>query len=156
MAFPFVQDNSTSRQRLATITSSLSDEELTRSTPSGWTVAGLLAHLAFMDRRVFVLSRRWKEQGVDDSPLDNEAINEAMKPICLALEPRKAVELCLSAAAAVDAEIETLTPELFEQIQIYLAAHPFHIRFNRSLHRNDHLNEIEKIIRHPGLPSDRA
>lgn len=44
-----------------------SDEELRRPTPYGGTVAGLLAHLAFWERRVTVLLRRWQAGGVDDS-----------------------------------------------------------------------------------------
>jgi hypothetical protein len=61
------------------------------------------------------------------------------------MEPRAAVELCLSSAEAADAELAALTPELYAQIQ----ASPTHFRFNRSLHRNDHLNEIEQLLRSP-------
>jgi hypothetical protein len=101
--------------------------------------------MAFWDQRIVVLLRRWKEKGVDESPVDADAMNDALKPIFHALEPRTAVQLCLSSAEAADAELETLTPELYEQIQ----ASPTHFRFNRSLHRNDHLNEIEMLLRPP-------
>jgi hypothetical protein len=148
MTFPFLAENTASRRRLETLVRRLSDADLTRSTPSGWTVAALLAHLAFMDRRHLVLLRRWKEQGVDESPIDADAINDALKPLCLALDPRTAVELCLSSAQAVDAELETITPDLVEQIE----ASPNHFRFNRSLHRNGHLNEIELLLRPPQGP----
>jgi hypothetical protein len=149
MAFPFLAENTASRRRLETLVRRLSDADLTRSTPSGWTVAALLAHLAFWDRRVLVLLRRWKEQGVDESPIDAHAVNDALKPLCLALDPRTAVELCLASAEAVDAELETITPDLVQQIE----ASPTHFRFNRSLHRNDHLSEIELLLRPPQGPS---
>jgi hypothetical protein len=148
MTFPFTEENTVSRRRLEAILRRLTDEELTRLTPSGWSVSALLAHLAFWDRRVLVLLRRWKEKGVDESPMDSEAMNDALKPIFVAMAPRTAVDLCLASADAVDAELETLTPQLFEEIQ----ASPNHFRFSRALHRNDHLNEIEMLLRSPQAP----
>jgi hypothetical protein len=142
MMFPFVEENTTSRHRLEALVHRLSDEDLARVNPDGWTVAALLAHLAFWDRRVLVLLRRWKAQGVDESPVDSEALNGALQPLCLALEPRKAINLCLSAAAAADAELETITADLFDQIE----ASPTHFRFNRALHRDDHLGEVERLL----------
>lgn len=148
MTFPFLEENTVSRRRLETLVRRLSDADFTRSNPYGWTVAALLAHLAFWDQRALVLLRRWKEKGVDESPVDADAMNDALKPLCLALDPRTAVELCLSSAEAVDAELETITLDLVEQIQ----ASPTHFRFNRALHRNDHLNEIELLLRSPQSP----
>ena len=142
MAFPFADENTASRRRLQSLVRRLSDEDLARSTSDGWTVAALLAHLAFWDQRVLALLRRWKAKGVDESPVDPDAINDALKPLCLALDPRVAAELCLSSAEAVDAELEAITAELVAQIQ----ASPTHFRFNRALHRNDHLNEIESHV----------
>jgi hypothetical protein len=142
MTFPFLQENTASRQRLESLVGRVSDEDLTRSNPHGWTVAALLAHLAFWDQRALVLLRRWKEKGVDPSPVDADAMNDALKPLCLVLDSRRAVELCLASAEAVDAELETITPELVEAIQ----ASPTHFRFNRALHRHDHLNEIERLV----------
>jgi hypothetical protein len=143
MMFPFLEENAVSRRRLETFIGRLSDEDLTRSNPYGWTVAALLAHLAFWDQRILVLLHRWKAKGVDESPVDPDMINDALRPLCLALDPHTAIELCLSSAAAVDAELETMTADLIEQIE----ASPTHFRFNRALHRNDHLNEIESLLR---------
>jgi uncharacterized damage-inducible protein DinB len=139
MTFSFADENTASRRRLESLIRRLSDADLARPTSDGWTVAALLAHLAFWDQRVLALLRRWKAKGVDESPVDPDAINDALKPLCLALAPRAAAELCLSSAEAVDAELETITAELIGQIQ----ASPTHFRFNRALHRNDHLDEIE-------------
>lgn len=142
MAFTFSQENTTSRRRLEDVVSRLTEKDLARSTPYGWTIAALLAHLAFWDQRILALLRRWKETGVDQSPVDSTAVNDALKPLCHALAPRKAVELCLSSAAAADAELETLSADLVAQIE----ASGTHFRFNRALHRNDHLNDIEQLL----------
>ena len=145
MAIPFVEANSASRQRLKTLVSGLSDEDLACTNSDGWTVASLLAHLAFWDQRVLVLLRRWKANGVDASPVDADATNDALKPLCLALNPRTAIELCLSSAEAADAELASITPELVEQIQ----ASPNHFRFDRGIHRSDHLHDIEALLATP-------
>jgi hypothetical protein len=143
MTFPFSQENTTSRQRLEALARGLTDEELSRANADGWTVASLLAHLACWDQRHLHLIRRWRAGGIDDSPVDSTAVDESIKPLCLALEPRVAVELCLASAAAIDAELETVSPELMAAVD----ASPNHYRFNRSLHRNGHLNEIESLVR---------
>jgi hypothetical protein len=142
MTFPFSQENTMSRQRLETMAGGLTDEQLARANADGWTVAALLAHLACWDQRHLHLIRRWRAGGLDDSPVDSTAVNESIKPLCLAIEPRAAVALCLASAAAIDAELETVSPELMAAID----ASPNHYRFNRSLHRNGHLNEIESLV----------
>ena len=142
MPYPFVEKNTASRRRLKATLERLNDEDFARTTPGGWSVAALLAHLAFWDQRIVVLLRRWKASGVDESPVDSDMINDSLKPILLAIQPRAAVELCLSSAEAADAELENLTPELYGQIQ----ASSNHFRFNRALHRDDHLNEIEQLL----------
>lgn len=145
MSFPFVEANSASRQRLKTLVRGFSDKDLARTNSDGWTVASLLAHLAFWDQRVLVLLRRWKKEGVDESPVDADATNEALRPLCLALNPRTAIELCLSSAEAVDAELASITSDLVEQIQ----ASPNHFRFDRGIHRGDHLHDIEALLATP-------
>lgn len=143
MTFPFTQENASSRQRLESLVRGLSKEDFRRATQDGWTVSALLAHLACWDQRHLHLLRRWREGGIDDSPVDSTAVNESIKPLCLALDPRVAVELCLASAAAIDAELETITPELMAAIEVS----PNHFRLNRSLHRNGHLGEIEHLLR---------
>lgn len=138
----FIQENTESRRNLEAIVRHLTKDDLCRSDASGWTVAALLAHLAFWDQRVIVLLKRWKENGVDASPVDANAVNDALKPLCLALDPTAAVELCLSSAREVDAELEAIGSKLMQEIQ----DSPNHFRFNRALHRRDHLSEIESLL----------
>ncbi len=143
MAFPFLEENSASRRRLEALVAHLAPADLARSTPDGWTVAALLAHMAFHDRRHLVLLQRWQAQGVGEAPLDVDTINNALKPIFLALEPKAAVEVCLTSAQAIDTALETVTPELLAEIQ----ASGVWFRPNRSLHRNGHLDGIERLLR---------
>src|SRR5687768_10864611 len=146
MTFPYSEQNAQSRRRLEMLLRGLSDEDLARSTDYGWTVAALLAHLAFWDQRMIVILRRWLEEGFDPSPIDAAAVNDSLRVICHALDPRPAIELCLSSAEAVDAELETLTPELVKQIEEHTAATETQFRMNRSLHRDGHLNDIEALL----------
>lgn len=147
MTFPYAEQNTQSRQRLEAFVRRLSDEDLARSTDYGWTVAALLAHLAFWDQRVLVILRRWQAEGFDLSRIDSVAVNDSLRVICHALEPRTAIELCLSSARAVDAELETLTSELVGQMEEHATATETQFRMNRSLHRDGHLNDIESLLK---------
>lgn len=147
MTFPYAQQNDESRRRLETLVRRLSDADLARSTDYGWTVAALLAHLAFWDQRMIMISRRWRARGLDASPMDSEVVNDSLRVICQALEPRTAIELCLSSAEVADAELATLTSEEVKQFEEHAAATDTQFRMNRSLHRNAHLNDIEALLK---------
>lgn len=140
---PFDEENTVSRQKLAALAGRLTEEELALTTAYGWSVAALFAHITWWDQRVLVLLRRWKEHGLDESPTDSQMINDSLKPLCQALDPRTAVSLFLASAEETDAEIASTSAELIEQIE----AGPTHFRFNRALHRYDHVNDIETLIR---------
>lgn len=85
MSFPYAQQNANSRRRLESLVSGLSDADLARSTDYGWTVAALLAHLAFWDHRMSVILQRWQEQRLDESPINSMAVNDALKPSAMPL-----------------------------------------------------------------------
>jgi hypothetical protein len=148
MSFPYVQENADSRRRLEALVSRLSEADLARTTDYGWTVAALLAHLAFWDHRMSVILHRWQEQGFDESPIDSMAVNDALKVVCHALEPRTAARLAVSAAQTVDAEFETLSDEFVKEIEQHIEATSTQFRMNRSLHRDGHLNDIEELLKH--------
>jgi hypothetical protein len=147
MTFPYAQQNDESRRRLERLIHRLSDADLARSTDYGWTVAALLAHLAFWDQRMIMILKRWKEVGRDASPIDAAAVNDSLRVICHALEPRAAIELCLSSAQAADAELAKLTAEEVKQLEEHAAATDTQFRMNRSLHRDGHLNDIEALLK---------
>lgn len=147
MTFPYAEQNTQSRNRLEALVDRLSDEDLARSTDYGWTVAALLAHLAFWDQRVLVILNRWREEGFDPSPIDAGAVNDSLRVICHALDPRASIELCLSSAQAVDTELDKLTPDLVKQMEEHATATETPFRMNRSLHRDGHLDDIEALIK---------
>jgi hypothetical protein len=147
MTFPYSQQNNDSRRRLESLLRGLSDADLARSTDYGWTVAALLAHLAFWDHRVSVILQRWQEQGFDPSPIDAAAVNDSLRVICHALEPRAAAELALSAAQKVDSELDLLTADRVKEIEDHAKATDTQLRMNRSLHRSGHLDDIEALLR---------
>jgi len=51
----YVIQNDAERIRLRSLVARLSDADLARPMPAGWTVAAILAHLAFWDQRILVL-----------------------------------------------------------------------------------------------------
>src|SRR5512138_280746 len=101
MTFPYAQQNAESRQRLQALISGLSAEDLARTTDYGWTVAALLAHLAFWDHRMSNILKRWQTEGLDPSEIDSGVVNDSLRVVCHALEPRTAAELSLSAAEKI-------------------------------------------------------
>ena len=145
----YVAGNEASLARMRTLVESMSDDELAEPMPADWTVAGVLAHLAFWDQRVTTLVDRWGPDGNGTPPnspgsYEEEAvdwINDAAKPMILALPPRVAAQVAVDAAAAADARVAGLSDELLaenERTGLY-------INPDRSDHRNEHLDEIEQM-----------
>src|SRR3990172_3214030 len=113
----FQTANKASREKMRGLIESMSDEELALPTVAGWTIASTLAHVAFWDFRILYLLKHWQENGIAPSPYDVDAINEAHKPLCLALPPRTAANLAMQATEAIDSAIESTSDELVQQIQ---------------------------------------
>jgi len=139
---PFVAENARELERLRSLVERLSDDDLRRPLGTDWTISVALAHLAFWDRRSLVLMRSWKLSGVQPSPIDIEITNEALLPTWLALPPRAAANLAVSAAEAIDAELAGCSPELISEIENMGDK----IRLYRSIHRKLHLDQIEESL----------
>jgi hypothetical protein len=141
-----VDDNSKERARLKALVGRLSDADLARPLSAGWTVAGVLGHLAFWDQRIIVLLDAWQRTGTAPHPnrdLDVDWINDAGKPFLLALPPRQAADLALAIAEAVDGKIASLPDDFAARIAA--AGNP--ISLHRAEHRREHLDEIEAALR---------
>ena len=142
----FVAENDAERERLRSLVTRLSDEELSRPMPAGWTVAAVLAHIGFWDARAIVLLDKWGG-GVEPSPADYEPedvdwINDAAKPLCLALPPRDAAQLALRLAEEADGKVAALSDEMLAKIRA--AGSPFNL--SRADHRKEHLDDIERAL----------
>ena len=86
----YVSENQAALERLRALVDLLSDQELSRPMEAGWTVAGVLAHLAFWDYRIVTLVDQWGTDGRGTPPPGHDEsatdwINDASKPLCLAL-----------------------------------------------------------------------
>ena len=70
--------------------------------PGGWTVAGVLAHMGYWDARAIYWLDKWSRTGEPTpyEPENVEAVNDAAKPLCLALRPRDAAQLALPVGSA--------------------------------------------------------
>ncbi len=139
----YLSKNQASRARLAALVNRLSDQELMVPLEAGWTVSAVLAHLAFWDRRAEVLLDKWGREGITPSPLDTDIVNEVVRMYCLALPPRAAPELAVSAALAIDQAIEQLTPEMIRQVETIGTT----VRLDRGHHRDEHFDQIEQALR---------
>jgi uncharacterized damage-inducible protein DinB len=113
----YLEEHAKGRERLQALVSRLSDEQLAVKAEDGWTVAAVLAHLAFWDNRALELVKRWKTEGSGASPIDADIINDAMKPLLLAIVGRQAVNLAIQAAEAVDAELSNMPEEVRAEIE---------------------------------------
>jgi hypothetical protein len=95
----FVEENARERERLRTLVRRLTDEELGLPMGSEWTIAVVLARLAFWDQRSLVLMRKWQDSGVvEPSPIDVDVTNDSLLPLWISLEPRKAANLVRAVA----------------------------------------------------------
>ncbi|MEK6206189.1 MAG: DinB family protein [Chloroflexota bacterium] len=138
-------ETDTERERLRALISRLSDKDLSRPMPGGWTVAGVLAHVAFWDARAVYYLDKWAA-GAPPTPYepeDTDATNDASKPLCLALRPRDAAELALRVAEEADGKVKALSDEMLRKIEA-TGGPPFNL--SRAIHRKEHLDEIETLF----------
>jgi DinB family protein len=140
------RDSDAERERLRALVARLSDAELAKPMPDGWTVAAVLAHAAYWDARAIYFIDKW---GPDGEPTtyeeeDTDAANESAKPLCLALRPRDAAELALRVADEADAKVRGLSDAMLAKIEAK-GGPPFNL--SRAIHRKEHLDEIEATLR---------
>lgn len=140
----YVAKNDDERARLKALVTKASDADLARAMPAGWTVAAVLGHLAFWDQRILTLIEAWA-RGVPPPPHHQEDvdwINDAAKPLLLALSPRQAAEMAVTIADAVDRRVADLPEDLAAKNA--QAGSPLNL--SRAVHRKEHLDEIERIL----------
>src|SRR5713101_7804422 len=136
--------NRASRDRLAAVIARLGDQSV--KLPGGWTATALLAHLAFWDGfgaarlEMYARDRQPMELGSDAL---TEFINAAGLPQWNAMPVSTAADLATSAAAAIDRVVEGLPRALQDEIRAMNRPR----LLDRSLHRKEHLDEIERAIR---------
>lgn len=143
----YVVENQAELARLRALVERLSDQELAHPMDAGWTVAGVLAHLAFWDQRIVILLDGWGADGRGTPPpVEVEAsvdwINDAAKPLFLAVPPREAARIAVATAEAADQRVAGLSDALIAAN----AAAGSPINVHRAEHRREHLDEIEQAL----------
>lgn len=110
----------------------------------GWGPGVVLAHLAFWDRMVLARWQRADAHGEEFppslAPIVADLVNEASFSQWSTLSVRDATNLAVSAAEAIDAYLETLAPERIAAAR----AAGFERLVDRTIHRNDHLDAVER------------
>jgi len=142
MSNAYTQNNRAARLELTALIERLSNEQLALPLDAGWTVAGVLAHLAFWDQRALTLLARWQAGGIGPSPIDVDVINEATRPLCIAIEPHRAAVLTVAAAEAIDQAIEQLPPAFMAQVERDGPT----VHLDRAAHRREHLRHIAQSL----------
>jgi hypothetical protein len=136
--------NRASRDRLAAVIAQLGDRSIPLS--GGWTAAGILAHLAFWDgfgaARLEKYIRDGKSMALGSDAL-TDFINAAGLAQWTATPIRAAAGLATDAATKIDRLIEALPKETFDAIR----AMNLPRLLDRSLHRKEHIDEIERALR---------
>ena len=138
----YIDDNKAEREHLTRLASRLTDSQLMHPMPAGWTVAAVLAHLAFWDQRALVLLEKWGDEGIGPSAIDTDLVNEVTRTLCLAIPPRAAAQLAIDCAARIDQAIERLSPQFAADV----IERGKTVRLNRADHRRLHLGDIEKTL----------
>jgi hypothetical protein len=87
--------------------------------------------------------KKWKREGVKQSPYVEDIVNDTLIPFLLAIPPRKAAGLAVSTAEALDKELEELSPEMITAIEAL--KEPYAL--NRGIHRKTHQDEIEDFLK---------
>jgi hypothetical protein len=144
MTNQYTQANSAERDHLEKVIARLSPSDYDRPAGGpGWTIGGLLAHLAFWDNRALVLLAKWKKEGIGPSLIDTDLFNESMRPLCNAVPAAVIARMAVETATAIDEAIDSLQPEFLARVE----RDGTPVRLNRGLHRNHHLAQVEKAIK---------
>jgi hypothetical protein len=142
MPTTYMAQNIAERERLRALVARLSEADLSRDVGHGWTVAAVLVHLAFWDRHRLLMLKRWLKDGQFPASGDADIINDTVAIIGQAIPPRAAAQMAVEAAEAIDYVLEQLTPDQ----EAALESAGMTRLLNRSLHRRDHLEEIERAL----------
>jgi len=140
----YIKQNAKSTERLAKLVKSLTEKELKLVIyKEGWTIAAALAHIAFWDERRRLVLKVWKKKGVKPIVHIDDIVNDILIPFLLAIPVRKAAELAVTAARALDKDLAALSPRMVKAIEVL----DDEVALNRADHRNSHIDKIEAFLK---------
>ena len=138
----FVQLNRASTERIRGLVKRLTEKDLQRPMPDGWTVAIALAHLAFWDRRVLYALDMTEREGKLVTPQIETFVNDVALPLFAAIPPSAAARLALETAQALDKRLEGFPEDRVEEL------HNYNKRWVvRALHRGEHLDDVDAALK---------
>jgi len=137
----FVEQNRLATQRMRDLAGRLSDEELQHPVGEHWTVALVFAHLAFLDRRARYVLEATEQENKLVIPDWDLFVNDLVTPLFAAIPPRRATEIAIETAEAIDRRLEEYPPNLLEMV--YAARRRYVVRAD---HRNEHLDDAEAAL----------
>jgi hypothetical protein len=136
------EKNLESLQSYRTFLAGLSEKDLSTRMPAGWTVSAVLGHLAFWDQRALTLLDKWEKEGINDSVIDTDVVNEVTRYLCLAIPPKVAVEIFLHTAETLNERISKLDPKWTSEIE----EKGKNVHLNRAKHREMHMEDIKAAL----------
>jgi hypothetical protein len=142
------ESNRSQTERLRRVVARLDAAAMALRLPNAWTVAGILAHLAFWDRQRLCLMRRWAAGETCSGAYDGDLFNETMQPLLELIPPERAAAAALQAAEEVDAFLLTVPDEVVTAA----LARPDAPNLDRGSHRGYHLDQIERALGASGRP----
>lgn len=143
----FAESNRSQTERLRRLVQRLDAARLAVRLPNGWTVAGILAHLAFWDRQRFCLMRRWAAGDSCSGAYDGDLFNETMRPLLELIPPERASSAAVQAAEEVDA----LLLQVSDAAVAAALARPDAPNLDRGSHRGYHLDQVERALAEAGF-----
>ena len=140
--FTYKDLNHASTERIKKLAATLTDEEMHTRVGEHWTVSMALAHLAFWDRRVLCVLDMTAKEGKLSTPQIDIVVNDLSLPFWAAIPPREAARIAVETSEELDKRLEDYPQDLLEEI------YNFNQRWIiRSLHRNQHLDEVDAALK---------
>ncbi len=137
----FVERNRVATNRIREM-ARLSEVEMRTPVGEHWTVAIVLAHLAFWDRRVLDILDRSERDGKLSVQQIEIAVNDISLPLWAAIPPGEAARIAVETAEALDRRLEAFPPALLEEL------YQVNQRWvDRSIHRGMHLDEAAAALK---------
>lgn len=140
-----LDENAAARHRLTSVIDSLDEQRLGKPVTPGWSVATVLAQLAFWDRWAQTLVTRWRSGEVPPPTVPawyDDAVNDALLPTWQALPGAAAARLARDAAEAADLVIGKAETPVVAGILAMGQAN----LLSRYEPRNDALDRIERAL----------
>ena len=141
----FKDDNRIQSDRLKSVLDKLNPSQWSQDIGGGWSIGTMLCHLAFWDQITSVRLKLWKEKGrlavIPDEDNIN-SINDSMRFVCAAIDYERGKTLIKKSADEIDSLVRSLTPAQLTELE----SSGRERWFKRSLHRQHHLERIERAL----------